>query len=111
MIRIDFDTTPTDIDARNDGTGFYDTHTGGRRYTTGRILDAEQQLVDAATRPGGITINPQHIETVTNNRTLTDDQTAAVAAVATSGRLIWLGPSAASVMPAWLPTIFRFAPL
>ena len=28
----------------------------------------------------------------------------------TSGSDIWLGPSEASVMPLWLPTIFRLAP-
>jgi hypothetical protein len=27
-----------------------------------------------------------------------------------SGRPIWLGPSAASEMPEWLPTILMFAP-
>lgn len=89
MIRVDID--PLDNVAaaqRVDGTDVYHTHIGGRRYTTGRILDAEQRLVDAATQPGGLLIDPRIAERVIAGRTLTDDQATAVDTVANSGKLV-----------------------
>lgn len=79
---------------RPDGSSVYDVH-GSTRYTSGRVLAAEQQILATAQRRGGRAVTDVRVETAlaasaTDGVTLNDAQAAMVRELTTSGALLQL---------------------
>ncbi|KRE62948.1 MobF family relaxase [Nostocoides sp. Soil756] len=79
---------------RTDGTSVY-RHTGSDRFTSPRILAAEQRLTAAARRADGIAVDPEEaqlaaLEAAMRGVTLNRGQSDLVVSLATSGRRVQL---------------------